>query len=105
MAKKKQIAGEAVVVQPINEEKVTNLILKMVPEVKGDNLQNVIVNLLTEYDRLKRNTTEVKAQPEKPMNKESEILEAIKRLEGSLQQVKEQFSIMRQYGIGAVAGR
>jgi hypothetical protein len=102
-----QVAGEgaveAAVIAPINEAKVKELILRMAPEVKGENLQNVIVNLLTEYDRLKRSANETKT--ETTIQSDTQVLEGIKRIEASLSQVKEQFSIMRQYGVGAVAGR
>lgn len=103
MAKKKQesAGGAVVAAKPIDEAKVLGLIVKMAPEVKGvDTLQNAVVNLLTEYDRTKRKLAE---KPTSSGDNLGEVLAGIKRIESSLQQTKEQLSIMRQYGVGAVA--
>lgn len=83
----------------VNEGKVLKLIHQMVPESRerGVNLQEAIMYLLAEVDRLRR---QLKEAPEKGTGDMGAVLAGIKRLETSLQNVKEQFSTMRQYGIG-----
>lgn len=103
MAKKK--AGEAVppaaTAKPIDEVKALKLIKGMFPEVQGDTLQNALVNLMTEHDRAKRKLAEVPAVQEgQPVSDSAAILAGIKRIEESLNNVKMQFSTMRQYGVG-----
>lgn len=110
MAKKK--AGEAgspaapVAAKPIDEAKALKLIKGMNPEIQGDTLQNVLVNLLTEHDRAKRKLAEVPVVKEgQPVSDSSAILAGIKRIEESLNNVKMQFSTMRQYGVGMSGGK
>lgn len=100
MADAETKTGEA---KPIDEAKVLSLIKQMVPATsKATTLQDGVTHLLSEFDKLRRQAAEVKT-PAGDVGSAAQILEGIGRLEKSLQQLKEQFSIMRQYGVGAAA--
>ena len=106
MAKKKVEEATTVSAKPIDEAKALKLVMGMCPEIKADTLQNALVNLLTEYDRAKRKLAEVPTQEvNKSLSNETEILAGIKRIEESLNNVKMQFSTMRQYGVGMNGGK
>ena len=82
--------------RPIDETKVLKLIHGMVPDSrKAANLQDAVMFLLAEVDRMSR------AAAAPAAGKDSEVLEWVKKTYASLDNVKQQISVMRQYGIGA----
>lgn len=101
-------AGEAIptddaVVQaltPQKQFKVLDLIHKMAPGLIKPNasLQDAVMQLLADNDKLRRQAA---VAPAPGKENQGEVLAGIKRIEASLQNVKDQFSTMRQYGIGA----
>lgn len=102
------VAGEAKSVSnPINETKMLELIHKMVPssKEKSPTLKDGVLFLLDELNRTQIALKE--AQKAIPVGGavggSAEILAGIGRLEASLKNVKEQFSTMRQYGVGTKA--
>ena len=102
---KKENAGEVkTATPPINEVKVLGLIHAMIPEsrAKADTLQNGVTFVLGEYNRVKIALSEAlkNAPTAGSGGSNAEVLAGIKRLEDSLNNVKMQFSTMRQYGMG-----
>lgn len=98
-------AGEVQTGKPIDEAKALALVKRMTPgAVQAQTLQEGLTLVLAENDKLRR---KVDAAPKAGEGQApgSEILAGIKRLEESLKQLKEQLSIMRQYGVGAGAAR
>ena len=99
---KKTKAGEATQAgQPINEAKTLQLIHMMNPEAKqkATTLRDGVTFLLAENDRLKRQVAAVPAAGDGGSN--AAILAEVGKVLAEIRQLKEQFSVMRQYGVGA----
>lgn len=104
--KKAGEAGPETALPPINEAKTLQLIHMMCPQSreKATNLKDGVAWLLAEVDRQKRQIADLeKAVPGPSIQGggDASLHKKMDDLMASFKQLKEQFSVMRQYGVGA----
>lgn len=105
-SKKAGEAAQTAEPAPINQERVLGLIHRMFPDSreKAKTLQDGVTWLLAENDRMRRQVAELEKNQAGPniQGAGSDALMAeIKAMRADFKQLKEQFSVMRQYGVGA----
>lgn len=89
------------------EKKLIQLVQNMVPEVKAkETIEDIMLGLVEVVN--KRNIAldeALKAQPKGSVPGDEQTVKLLLEIKGSLQNLKEQFSTMRQYGIGVSSGK